>query len=62
MHTEWSVCCDAPGCTARVYASAPTDRAAREAALVRAASEGWLIEHDRFIRPREDLCPVHRGS
>lgn len=59
---EWGVQCDHPRCTARVYATALTDRQAREIALTRAAEEGWLIEHDRFIRPREDLCPKHRGD
>lgn len=59
---EWSVVCDEPGCTARVFATGVTDRIAREKALFRAASEGWLIEVDRFIRPRRDLCPQHRGD
>lgn len=59
---EWSVLCDEYGCTARVYATAVTDRLARELALARAAAEGWLIEPDRFIRARRDLCPHHRGE
>lgn len=59
---EWGVQCDHAGCKARVYATRPTDRAAREEALTRAAAEGWLIEVDRFIRPRLDLCPAHRGA
>lgn len=57
---KWHVECDHPRCTARVYATAKTDHAARDLALDRAAAEGWLIATDRFIRPRLDLCPAHR--
>lgn len=57
---EWGVQCDHPRCIARVYATAPTDREARDKALARAAAEGWLIKPDRFIRQSDDLCPAHR--
>lgn len=59
----WRVCCDAPGCEANVQARGQDDeRAAIEASLDLAVAYGWQIASDRFIRPREDLCPDHRTS
>lgn len=57
---EWTIECDEPGCKERVDAVGVTDRAVIDAALRHAIASGWLIEHDRFIRPRLDLCPQHR--
>lgn len=57
----WRVQCDEPGCHASIRAlDYETDREAIEATLRIAIASGWLIAHDRFIRPRLDLCPEHR--
>lgn len=59
----WRVACDHPGCRAFVRALGQDDeRAAIEASLDLALAYGWQIASDRFIRPREDLCPDHRTS
>lgn len=59
---SWTVHCDRAGCQASMRLEHDTDRQAIERVLELAELAGWSIAPDRFIRPREDLCPQHRSK